>query len=141
MSTPARRKFAARECANVVDSETPVSAIEAGKALRDYLERKVLSGQISAVDLAIQSHYTTLAGGTGLEDFAIDPAQALKHGAEHVELILAEKYPKPTTKIIQVPACSKKGHIRETVPCPIRLPSQIISERYSDADHIEPPWD
>ena len=73
-----------------------------------------------------------------LEDLAVKPEHAEKHGAQHVELILSEKYPKPVLKTIQVAARTKKGCVREKVNCAIRLPSQILSELYHDTTHVEP---
>jgi hypothetical protein len=139
MTTTARRKFAAREHAGVGSNEAPQSAVDAGKMLREILERNVLAGKITSVDLAILAYYSTLAGAVGLEDYSVNPKQAEKHGAEHVELILAQKYERPNIKLIEVPANSKKSTIRETMMCPIRLPSQILSENYKNATHIEPP--
>jgi hypothetical protein len=141
MATKARRLIAASEYAGAVDSEIPISATQAGETLRHLLEVKVLSGAITSKDLAILAHHITLSRGQGLEDLAVDPKHADKHGSEHVELILAQKYPRPNLKTIQIPANAKKGAVRESMSCAIRLPSTILSEIYLDANHIEPPGD
>jgi hypothetical protein len=139
MTTRARRAHAAQEHAGARDSIVQVSTIEAGQKLREHLEKKYLSGLLTGYDFAIQAHFTTLAGGVGLEDLAVRPEQAEKHGAEHVEFIVAQKYPRPNLKTIEIAANSKHGCVREKINCPIRLPSQIFSESYSDAEHVEPP--
>ena len=139
MSTTARRRQAASSWAGAVNSDPKQSEIEGGRQLRNYLEQKFLGGELTAVDLVIQSYYTTAAGGKGLEDLAILPAHANKHAAEHVDLILGKKYTRPNVKTIMVAACRKKGCVREKIPCPIRLPTQIMSETYAIADHIDKP--
>ena len=141
MATWGRRKHAARAEADAVTRDAPDTAIQAGQKLRDFLERKLFAGLITAVDLAIQSHYTTLCGGVGLEDLAVRPDQAEKHAASHIELILGSKYPKPVLKSIDVPACTKRGCIREEFKVAMRMPTEIISETYNTTTHIEPPGD
>ena len=100
MSTWARRRHSVRGEAGAVLGGESLSQVEAGRSLRNHLERKFLSGDITAVDLSIQAHFTTLAGGVGLEDLAVLPEHAAKHAAQHIELVLGEKYPKPLLKIL-----------------------------------------
>ena len=89
-----------------------------------------MTGALTGVDLATQAHYCTLAGVTGMEDLAVKPEYALKHGDEHVKLVLGRKYVLPKLKYIDVPAHTKRGCVRQDMRVPVRLPTDILSEAH-----------
>ena len=91
-----------------------------------------MPGDLSGTDLAIQAYWSTEAGAVGLEDLGVKPDHALKHGNQHVRLIMAQKFDMPELTQVAIPAVSKRDNMREHMNCPIRLPSNIVKEAYKD---------
>ena len=138
MATKARRLNSAQRYSGIKSGEVKESEIAMGDKLLEFLERKVLSGQLTAVDMCVVAHYVTGSGGKGLEDFDMDPATAEKHASEHCELILGKKFKKTNLRNLEVPAYTKKGCMRTKMNIAVRLPSVILAEKYDDLNHVEP---
>ena len=99
-----------------------------GQELRRLLLDKFYMGELPASSVAEISHWVTKAGGRGVGDLALAPAQASRHGHEHIVLHAGNLYPESNLTFVQVPLFVKREGRRSTEAVPMVLPSTLFRD-------------
>ena len=111
--------------------------VEAGRKLRTKLLLLHLKKGLDATDLCELAHWLVLSRGTGVDDFAMDPA---KNGggncAKHLRLVLAREYPDPGLYYCEVPCYDKYKSMRTTMQLPIHLPTEFLCDQLSSSGDV-----
>ncbi|CAJ1386233.1 unnamed protein product, partial [Effrenium voratum] len=73
-----------------------------------------------------------LAGGLGVQDLAVHPSQAVKHGSEHIKNAAGKIYPEPNLTRVFTPMYVKRETRRVEQDIPVYLPSQAFKDYVDD---------
>lgn len=118
------------ECS--VDPILSTAKRHAGEQLRHYLLDKFCTEGLPGSEVATLAHYISRAGGLGVEDLALDPSRASKHGHAHVKNHMGNVYPEVDLAYVECPVYEKRDACRATVKIPIYLPSTAFSQFLTD---------
>jgi hypothetical protein len=105
-----------------------------GEELFSYLAAKRSSGEFTAYDVAVLSHYISRTGGKGVEALALHPKQAKRHANEHVERVMKRTFKQPTLFRPYVPAFNKKLGRRLEEQMPVQLAHVQLNMEYAEFD-------
>lgn len=103
-----------------------------GSQLRQYLLDKFCMEGMSGADVASISYLATQAGGLGVEDLALRPDLATRHGNEHVKLHAGKIWPDLDLQYVDCPVFMKRESRRSTIAVPIYMPSTAFSQYITD---------
>ena len=105
---------------------------EAGKQLRTFLLEKYCLDGLPASTVATIAYWCTKAGGLGVQDLAVHPSQAVKHGSEHIKNAAGKIYPEPNLTRVFTPMYVKRETRRVEQDIPVYLPSQAFKDYVDD---------
>ncbi|CAE7513217.1 unnamed protein product, partial [Symbiodinium pilosum] len=107
----------------------------AGEKLRQLLLDRFVMGLLPGSDVAELCHWITKAGGVGVQDLALKPELAKRHGSEHVTLHAGKVFPDRDLTYIDVPLYQKREARRTSEKIPIMLPSKLL-EKFVFKDEV-----
>ena len=131
-----KRAVAGAAAAAAIHHAAPPDTDQFSEALRSFIISSY--SVLRSVDGAFVAElcwHITRAEGKGVEDLAIHPSTASKHGGRLVKHILARDYEDPDLVNVVAPAWNKKSCEREKGKIPIHLPSAIFSKEFA-GDHV-----
>ncbi len=88
-----------------------------------------LSRKVDGAFVAELCWHITQIGGKGVDDLAVQPTLASKHGNRLVKHILAKAYKDPDLVMVTTPFWNKKTCQRDQAETPIHLPSAIFQSQ------------
>ena len=124
------RKRALAELQQDEESHDGISSARqgAGEKLRQLLLDRFVMGLLPGSDVAELCHWITKAGGVGVQDLALKPELAKRHGSEHVTLHAGKVFPDRDLTYIDVPLYQKREARRTSEKIPIMLPSKLLEK-------------
>lgn len=96
---------------------------------RMFLLGKYSRSEMTGCDVAIHAWYHAETGIPGLEDLALNPSHASKHGEEHVRLVAARTIEDPKLMYVEAPIDCKFSGLRKNA----RIPMRVMHKELSDA--------
>ena len=114
------------------------------EAMRKFLHSSYcLSRTVDGAFMGELCWHITKIGGQGVQDLAVNPKHASKHGNRLIKHILARDFPDPDLVDVATPTWNKKTCERDSSSIPIQLPSSIYASQLehtnTDSQAVEEP--